>query len=247
MWPRLVHFPDWTHPNVSTYWQDQIAAFHSEVRVWCWLCCAARAQRNPLTIPMPHDGQVAFDGLWTDMNEVANFCDGRCPLLPDDAGGDLFSCTCGPSAPEASSLNTPPFLPGGLDARPCRSQAVRDAGGGLDCGTISMTARYHNDVLEYNRHNLFGHRWVPFLATHCALPSLTGRVPAAYACRHVMRVRACSEAALTATALTAVRGKRPFVLTRSTYSGSGSHVAHWLGEDAWGRGVALLHHFGSRL
>ena len=39
--------PDWFHPNTPSYWEDSIKGFWDVVN---------------------------FDGLWTDMNEVSNFC-----------------------------------------------------------------------------------------------------------------------------------------------------------------------------
>jgi alpha-glucosidase len=50
-----VVFPDfdWTSPNLAKFWKGALTSFYDML------------------------GTVA-DGLWTDMNEVASFCDGSC-------------------------------------------------------------------------------------------------------------------------------------------------------------------------
>ena len=158
-----------------------------------WPCAGARFCQRAFTGWLLL--QIKFSGLWIDMNEPSSFCDGRCSLVPDN-DPNRFGCYC-PDPQEVSSLNTPPFLPGGADARACRVQAIYDSGGGLDCGTISMTTEQHGG-LHYNLHNLFGH--LESVATAAALTAATG-------------------------------GQRPFVITRSTFPGTGAHVGHWLGAQ----------------
>ena len=55
VWPGYAAFPDWSHPNASNYWISHLTKFHKELE---------------------------FDGLWIDMNEIANFCTGPC--IPED-------------------------------------------------------------------------------------------------------------------------------------------------------------------
>ena len=33
VWPGPTHFPDWFHPNVSSYWRDSVASFLADVPV----------------------------------------------------------------------------------------------------------------------------------------------------------------------------------------------------------------------
>eukprot|EP00830_Metopus_es_P015414 TRINITY_DN4440_c0_g3_i2.p1 TRINITY_DN4440_c0_g3~~TRINITY_DN4440_c0_g3_i2.p1 ORF type:complete len:886 (+),score=154.41 TRINITY_DN4440_c0_g3_i2:58-2715(+) len=51
VWPGLAVFPDWMTPYATTLWQEGLDDLHT---------------------------QAEFDGIWIDMNEVSNFCDGEC-------------------------------------------------------------------------------------------------------------------------------------------------------------------------
>eukprot|EP00736_Rhodelphis_marinus_P000283 Rmarinus@m.21614 len=143
--------------------------------------------------------KVGFDGLWLDVNEITSFCDGRCVLKAEEEDGAyLFSCACNSQQWQDNPYDQPAYLPG-VFTRMCRTDKVK----GLDCGTLSMTARhYGNDgygkhSLEYNYHNLYG----------------------------------TNEANATASALRQVTGERPFVLTRATFPGVGRVAAHWTGDN----------------
>eukprot|EP00004_Rigifila_ramosa_P014127 TRINITY_DN318_c0_g2_i1.p1 TRINITY_DN318_c0_g2~~TRINITY_DN318_c0_g2_i1.p1 ORF type:complete len:918 (+),score=220.49 TRINITY_DN318_c0_g2_i1:14-2767(+) len=166
VWPELVVFPDFTNPNTETWWSEEIAAFYQ---------------------------QAKFDGLWIDMNELANFCDGRCILNAEEENGtDLFRCVCSQTTQLGLSLNEPLFYPGTNTSRPCRTNNFV----GLDCASVDMIS--HAALgLEYNVHNLHGHL----------------------------------ESVATANALQTLRNKRPFVLSRSTTTGTGHYAGHWLGDN----------------
>lgn len=51
VWPNEAHFPDFFNPKTTPWWHKQLSAMYDIVK---------------------------FDGLWEDMNEVSNFCDGLC-------------------------------------------------------------------------------------------------------------------------------------------------------------------------
>jgi alpha-glucosidase (family GH31 glycosyl hydrolase) len=51
VWPGTTTFVDFFHPNATSYWEDMLNMLYSKVK---------------------------FSGIWLDMNELANFCDGPC-------------------------------------------------------------------------------------------------------------------------------------------------------------------------
>lgn len=53
VWPGETAFVDFFHPNASTYWGDMLSLLYEKVK---------------------------FSGIWLDMNEYSNFCDGPCSI-----------------------------------------------------------------------------------------------------------------------------------------------------------------------
>ena len=82
--------------------------------------------------------QVPVDGLWIDMNEPSNFCDGACDNTSNrqcrmDAG---FDPVC------------PPYTIGN------RKSSTKVAP--LNEKTLDMDAVHHDGAVAYNTHNLYG-------------------------------------------------------------------------------------------
>jgi alpha-glucosidase (family GH31 glycosyl hydrolase) len=72
VWPGPAVYVDWRHPNASSYWGSMLGYLHS---------------------------QVAYDGIWLDMNEASNFCNGEC------SGDPAFNSSDIPYLPGGVSLN----------------------------------------------------------------------------------------------------------------------------------------------
>ncbi|KAG8523335.1 Maltase-glucoamylase, intestinal, partial [Galemys pyrenaicus] len=140
VWPGKSVFPDYTNPVCTEWWKKEFELFHN---------------------------QVNFDGIWIDMNEVANFVD-----------GSFTGCS-------NNSLNNPPFIPRILDGLLYKKTLCMDA--------VQSWGK------QYDVHSLYGYSMA--IATDEA-------------------------------AKTVFPNKRSFLLTRSTFAGSGKFAAHWLGDNA---------------
>jgi alpha-glucosidase (family GH31 glycosyl hydrolase) len=177
VWPGPTHFPDFFHPNTSAYWSDSIETFYN---------------------------QVPFDGLWTDMNEVSNFC---------NDGGQGQVCT-----------NTDPdnCPTGVLDTQTtcCLSCSVVDSSNQYDFPPYAINNDGSNQAL--------GHKTLPPSAMHY-LEDSNGWDLKEY---DVHNLYGLLEARVTAKSLSELRDARPFVLSRSTFPSHGTHAAHWQGDNA---------------
>jgi alpha-glucosidase (family GH31 glycosyl hydrolase) len=144
VWPGPAVYLDWLKPETEDYWVDEMDRLHN---------------------------QLPFSGMWIDMNEASNFCNGFCSekdRVEDTIQRRLF------------------YTPGARD---------------LDVKSISIDATHEGGVTEFEAHSTYG-----FYMSKA-----------------------------TSKWFTEKDKSRPFVITRSTYSGVGKYVSHWLGDNfsAW--------------
>jgi alpha-glucosidase (family GH31 glycosyl hydrolase) len=99
VWPGDTSFVDFFSFNATNYWSDMFTVLYNKVK---------------------------FSGVWLDMNEIANFCDGA----------------CGDTTPSKFDYSKDlPYNPGSDN---------------IESGTISLNATHSGGLLEANVHPYFG-------------------------------------------------------------------------------------------
>ncbi|TMW62653.1 hypothetical protein Poli38472_005271 [Pythium oligandrum] len=82
VWPGPTVYPDFFHPNSTTYWSEQFDRMHK---------------------------MLEYDGIWIDMNELSNFCPGTsCKRYEGRQCPDGSSC-CLQCTDDKNKWNYPPF------------------------------------------------------------------------------------------------------------------------------------------
>ncbi|OQS05119.1 lysosomal alpha-glucosidase [Thraustotheca clavata] len=160
VWPGMVAFPDFFHPNATKYWGKQLTRYHDTAK---------------------------YDGIWLDMNEPSSFC--------FEGGRESLSCMFNDSFVPSKFVKSADVM---APFDPYRQSYVpgQKVVGNLATKTAALGSHQYNSI-HYNLHSLYGH----------------------------------SELMTTRKVIDKIRGKRSFILSRSTYAGDGQYTAHWLGDN----------------
>jgi alpha-glucosidase len=224
-WPGEVVWPDWFHPNTEKWWTEEF-----------------KIQFNP-------ESGIDLDGIWVDMNEASNFCHDVTTCNPRQQTIDDNIPPKPANAPRPNTGRPVPgfpdsFQPGGspyVQPRDVEAIPAREASSVEDRGFQSLPAR---QSYEGGMKGLPDREWFKpayHLNSHLGdvsrqtIPMNTTNYDGSWQ-YDTHNLYGDMMAATTRESMLARRpALRPFVLTRSTFAGSGRKVAHWFGDNfsAW--------------
>ncbi|KAI9837044.1 MAG: hypothetical protein M1819_000693 [Sarea resinae] len=211
VWPGYTVFPDWESAGAVPWWTDELVKWHD---------------------------QIPFDGIWIDMNEVSSFCVGSCgsanrtlnPVhpgfaLPGEPGNlvleypEAFNATNATEAASASSAAA-----AAASSTPTATSTSNAAATMYVRSSPTPGTRNINDP-PYVINNVQGD-----LAVHAVSPNATHIDGSVEYDIHNLFGHQILNATYNAL-LNVFPGKRPFIIGRSTFAGSGMFAGHWGGDN----------------
>ncbi|EGC47734.1 alpha-glucosidase [Histoplasma capsulatum var. duboisii H88] len=212
VWPGYTVFPDFLAAGSQEWWSTELREFFNK---------------------------VPYDGMWIDMNEVSSFCVGSCgsgnltlnPVhppfqLPGEHGNVIYDYPEGfniTNVTEAASASSASF----------RQQVLKTAG--IAAPTTTTTLDYLRTtptpgVRDVNHPPYVINHVQGDLAVHAVSPNATHADGTMEYEIHNLYGHQLLNATYHGL-LQVFPNKRPFIIGRSTFSGSGKWAGHWGGDN----------------
>ena len=204
VWPGYTVFPDWLSPNAGQWWIDEMVTWHDK---------------------------VSFDGAWIDMSEVSSFCVGSCgsknitmnPVLPGfPLGAPVYGYPEGFNKTNATEYAADSAASSSAAAKSISSSST---------STSYLRTTPTPGVRDINHPPYVINNIQGDLAVHAVSPNATHADGTQEYDVHNLFGHQILNATYQAL-LRAIPGKRPFVIGRSTFLGSGMFSGHWGGDNA---------------
>ena len=215
VWPGYTVFPDWLKSETHDWWTGEVQSYYSK---------------------------LAIDGIWIDMNEISSFCVGSCgtgnlslnPVHPPfKLGGEAGSIIY--DYPEGFNLTNSTEAAAASSSSSAQSSANAAATPSASSTTsesylISTPTPGVRDI-NYPPYTLDHVQEGADLAVHAVSPNATHHNGVIEYDIHNLYGHMILKATYDAL-LQTVPGKRPLIIGRSTFPGSGNYTAHWGGDNA---------------
>jgi alpha-glucosidase len=210
VWPGYTVFPDWMAAKAQSWWIKEMVEWYKE---------------------------VPFSGFWLDMQEVSSFCVGSCgtgnvtlnPVhppfsLPGEMGNMVFDY------PESFNITNATEAASALAGSSSQAAAMSATAQASTTSTVYLrttpTANARNvNHPPYAINNVQGD-----LAVHAVSPNAThANGVQEYDVHNIWGHQIIN--ATYQGLLEVFPGKRPFIIGRSTFAGSGKWAGHWGGDN----------------
>jgi alpha-glucosidase len=216
VWPGYTVFPDWLANNTQSWWTESFRNFSKFAN---------------------------FDGIWLDMNEVSSFCVGSCgssnvtqnPVHPPFAlngepGYLVFDYPEGfnlTNATEAASASA-----GASSQSAAMATPTPTLSSSISSSSMTPTATIDPTVenINYPPYAINHHQYPHDLAVHAVSPNATHHDGTLE--YNIHNIWGHLETRATYNTLKELHpDRRPFIIGRSTFPGTGAVAGHWGGTS----------------